>query len=605
MNFFSKNKMYLNSCLLLSISYFSANAHAQSNNQELKICRENSENCYKPLTIVNDRSEPVWVSVLQNQLVLWHKKRIEPHASIPFLQVPKNGMSSLTFKIATGCSNDPVPKNCVTGEVRGGLYALNENDVRIDFKDAPPSEKVNSVDFVTKAEFTFGCFKNNPNECAKTPQGNYLPAYTNFNLSAVDGFSVPLKIEVLRDTGELQNTVDCPIELDASHLSVKNCADFNGYSLSAYAPADINKSNPIGCYSPNKFITTAKIFGGLEQKESDGENYQYACNKLFGVPPGETEDLAVIECRNVYQGPKSSNRLLTAGKHWGKGKAWTDSIQHDKFGNLHAIYSFPYDDIAALKQCNSMRTEYKLHILDEILPPVVTPPVVTPPTSPEVLEHTQNKIKICTQKYGGTGFVDLHYSFVEGNNYSSPQMNVRMNDHPTDKKQACYEILKPLQWKEATLKYHFTKINEQGVGDTAVVYSESKPTAGTSDPIVTPPTATPIGYIPMKTDKLEARAYSSTLGLNVCMQDKGLSGGLILFHYQLDKNAAGQQNVILNPSKGSDVPQGYRCFMIQKSALTGHATLQYFFTVELPSLPAYQDPANLTPSWPSIDISVQ
>jgi hypothetical protein len=400
----------------------------------------------------------------------------------------------------------------VTGEVRGGLYALDENEKQISFKDAPPSEKVNSVDFVTKAEFTFGCFKDNPNECAKTPQGNFLPKYTNFNLSAVDGFSVPLRITVLR-VAETQSTTDCPAVLDASHLSVKHCADFNGHSLSVYAPSDPtdptdkNKSNPIGCYAPNKYITTAFIFGGLQQTESDGENYQYACNRLFGVPPGETEDLAVTECRNVYQGPKINNKSLTIGKHWGKAKAWTDSIQHDKSGNLHAIYSFPYDDIAALKQCNSWRTKYELHILNEsedvvvpavVVPPVVTPPVVTPPVvtppvvvppaaSPEVLEHTQSKIKICTQKYGGTGFVDLNYSFVGANNNSSPQMNVRMNDHPTDQKQSCYEILKPAEWKEATLKYHFTKINGQGVGDTAVIYGESKPITSPSTPV--PPAA--------------------------------------------------------------------------------------------------------------------
>lgn len=644
MSLISNKKRYLNSASLVYFCFLGSHVQAQTQTQdpfnrhihELTACNSNSSNCYEPLTIVNDRSEPVWISVIQSDLVLWHKKEIKPGQTVPFLKLPRNGISSLTFKVATGC--DESGNNCLTGEVRGGLYDGRDPskvfyDLKVDengketgdriyrsamFKDPPPSEHVNSVDFVTKAEFTFGCFNGNRQECNKTPQNNFLPAYTNFNLSAVDGFNVPLKIVVTRSSSEPQNENDCPVLLDASHLSIKNCPMFRGHSLSVFTPDDLKKgdtSHPIGCYSLNKLITTAKIFGGLEQKETDDMNYQYSCHKVFNqIPEGEKEDLAVIQCRYVYQGSDRKIKREEALKlhnqahpnYWGHGKDWTESVQRDKAGRQHTIYSFAYDDIAALKQCNSIDTKYELHILDESQevvapPPVVTPPippispespvVTPPPTEPGVtpptgvaptttVEHTQSKIKICTPKYGGTGFVDLHYSFVKADSSSSPQMNVRMNDHPTDPKQSCYEVSKPAEWKDATLKYHFTKINAQGVGDTQVVYGESKPTASGTPSVPASPSF-PAGAKATETAGIFIKEKPDG-SLAFCVDNEELKGGIVDLHYQLDSNPP--QHVRMGDAETFGTVTYTRCRTIPKQnasnalGINGNKTITYSFT---------------------------
>ena len=267
------------------------------------------------LTILNSRSEPIWLILKQNDRMIENGKKLNKNETYKF-ESYREGFYSLTIKVKLKC--DDSGQNCQVGQV--------ENPCPKDNYGCSP-------DFGTKAEFTFGCFKD---PCVITPQGHPLTSEDNYNLSAVDGYSIPMTITVNKGNDEGPHCKN----LDASLLKLASCPEdfkFNGdtYSLKVENPR--NKNEIIGCYSPQGFLTGSTIWGGLAKKANENDVINYTC----------ASPMTPEKCR---AGPVKMTPY------------YKTILQANPDGGL---YGFAYDDDRALHKCLKEKTKYTLEIQDE------------------------------------------------------------------------------------------------------------------------------------------------------------------------------------------------------------------------------------------------
>ncbi|MFO1520063.1 MAG: hypothetical protein U1F57_10435 [bacterium] len=225
--------------------------------------------------------------------------------------IPDAGLASTRFWPKTGC--DGSGQNCAIGQSSNPCPAVG---------CAPPVD--------SKIEATWGCTLSDTSQCAITPQGNVIPPTTDYNASAVDGFTLPFKVNVQTGGGSNCANLDCsglnlnqcPTNENLSQGQGGSFPQFASESLQVVTP---NSGQTAGCFSPCiKF--NYPTYGGLNLPniQSDPE-IMYCCP----TPP-----ISSGQCR---AGPAASTQYV---------------------GLIHSactggVYGYAYDDGVGLHQCSA------------------------------------------------------------------------------------------------------------------------------------------------------------------------------------------------------------------------------------------------------------
>lgn len=223
--------------------------------------------------------------------------------------IPDEGLASTRFWPKTGC--DSSGQNCAIGQSSNPCPAVG---------CAPPVD--------SKMEATWGCTLADQSQCAITPQGNPI-GDTFYNSSAVDGFTLPFKVNV--QTGGGSNCVN----LDCSNLKLSECPTDENLSqgmsgtFPQFASETLEVLNPsnsqtAGCFSPClKF--NYPTWGGLNMPDNQSDpEVMYCCP----TPPISSD-----QCR---AGPVPNTQYV--------------ALIHQACSG--GVYGYAYDDGVGLHQCS-------------------------------------------------------------------------------------------------------------------------------------------------------------------------------------------------------------------------------------------------------------
>jgi len=242
--------------------------------------------------VVNRCDRPIWIASSAN-VPGERSVRIEGGQTYRF-RIPTGGLASTRFWPKMGC--DASGQNCAIGDSGGPGQTCAASGC------APPID--------TKFEATWGP--------VGTPCGDAKNCDW-WNPSAVDGYTLPFKIEV--DGG-------CPNgkTVDASHLSFQQCptndnlGSVGGQDLRAFSPG---RSDMAGCYSPCGKLTFANWNNPVgSHAAADPAANMYCCP----TPP-----ISSPQCRS---GPVASTEYV--------------NLIHRATNN---VYAYAYDDGVGLQTC--------------------------------------------------------------------------------------------------------------------------------------------------------------------------------------------------------------------------------------------------------------
>jgi hypothetical protein len=180
-------------------------------------------------------------------------------------------------------------------------------------------------------EATWGCVLSSSSQCAVDPQGNILPATTSFNASAVDGYTLPFKVNVNPTDNNTCNNFDCSgLTLNSCPTNENLSKDINNNVAFTTTSIDLQVLNPsnnafVGCFSPCKALDYPGYGGKGLQDETGAQEAPYCCP----TPP-----ISSGQCRS---GPVPSTQYV---------------------GLIHSIctggvYAYAYDDGIGLHNCNA------------------------------------------------------------------------------------------------------------------------------------------------------------------------------------------------------------------------------------------------------------
>lgn len=288
--------------------------------------------------------------------------------------IPETGLSSTRFWPKQGCNE--YGYDCTLGESVGVDEEISAGhqhgpywtDMKVSGYFAP------GID--SKLEVTWGCltpiFTHSPEKCAQNPsdRSKRLDANTWWNGSAVDGYTLPFRINIKNHHGSCRDAqhgdkpvpnpgVDCA-GLDMTmcpineNLSTNNQFDtINNISMSTVNLQfkHLGEGNVTGCFSPCSKLTLAqgsKMPEGGPGKEIDNITGGWS-GVLGGLTPSSpqaqmyccpTPPIQPADCR---AGPASNTAYLHA----------VQDIQHCP------IYTYAYDDAAGLGIC-SAETQFEI-----------------------------------------------------------------------------------------------------------------------------------------------------------------------------------------------------------------------------------------------------
>ncbi|WP_437626140.1 RICIN domain-containing protein [Sorangium sp. So ce1151] len=262
----------------------------------------------RTLKIINNCSAPIWVA---------HSTNVEGAQNVKLTRgaaytynVPEGGISATRFWPKTGC--DESGRNCTTGDSVAPCPAGGCQ---------PP--------FESKFEATFAA------------KGG--AAQTWYNLSQVDGYTLPFKV-VPRGVGAEQGSC---ITSDCSRLSLAQCPgdeDLGNGQFPAYAHQDLRVRDRNGvvvaCMAPCKKWNYPAPWG-LGQPESADPGLHLCCPTPI--------DPATGQCT-------AANACMTSDAC--RNTADPRSVEHtDYVLRMHEMcptaYSYAYDDAAGLHACSS------------------------------------------------------------------------------------------------------------------------------------------------------------------------------------------------------------------------------------------------------------
>jgi Carbohydrate binding module (family 6)/Thaumatin family len=286
---------------------------------------------HKRLKIINGCGQDMWIQWLTAPGIAFNgpnRHRLSGLGSSVEYDIPDKGLPAMRFWPGLGC--DAGGHNCQVG-ASGGPPNLGFT--------CPPGGCAPPID--SKFEGTFGCIPGVADgNCAQNPSapGQPLGRGDWWNASAVDGYTVPLKVQVFGNcpTGPQPAPVFGPGGppggvIDCSSLRVFDCPINENLSTDGQFPQLSNVSllatNPTtgavgGCYSPSAKLTFSQWAAGFTTYPPDAPQARmYACP----TPP--------ITPEQCSSGP-------------------ADRTAYRNMIHSHcATYAYPYDDGFGLASC--------------------------------------------------------------------------------------------------------------------------------------------------------------------------------------------------------------------------------------------------------------
>lgn len=260
------------------------------------------------LTIVNRCTQPIWIAHSTNVQAA-QNVRLNQGASFVY-NIPDGGISATRFWPKTGCNSSGL--NCTTGDSVAPCPAGGCQ---------PP--------FESKFEATFAA------------KGS--AAQTWYNLSQVDGYTLPFKV-VPKGIGAEQGSC---ITSDCSGLSLAQCPgdeDLGNGLYPAYAHQDLRvrdgAGNVVGCMAPCKKWNYPAPWG-LGKPESADPGLHLCCPTP--IDPASGQCTVANACMTSDACRNTADPL---------------SVEHtDYVLRMHQMcptaYSYAYDDAAGLHACSS------------------------------------------------------------------------------------------------------------------------------------------------------------------------------------------------------------------------------------------------------------
>lgn len=250
--------------------------------------------------------DPLWIAGFANGLPLFDKDvKLEPGAS-HVVPIPDGGLASSRFWPKWSC--DASGQACAIGQSGGPGEACGTDGC------APPVD--------SKFEATFGCLPD-ADECARNPSApkEALGSVDWWDVSQVDGWTLPYKVEVLGKCDGSPHLIDC------SGLALSSCpteevlgGQLGRQSLRVHSPK--NASRVVGCYSPCAKLTFSQWGQGYAYTPESYEARDFCCP----TPPISPE-----KC--------SSGPVATA--------QYTKAVHT----LCPSVYAYAYDDGSGLAQC--------------------------------------------------------------------------------------------------------------------------------------------------------------------------------------------------------------------------------------------------------------
>lgn len=269
------------------------------------------------LQVVNGCHQKIWLTHLANVGVGPGPQNavIEPGGTLTFDETETDGLAGSRYWPKMGC--DAQGNNCVLGGSGGPNQGCTLKTP--DYSScAPPID--------TKFEATWG---RQGEPC--DPATNKMSGCDFVDVSLVDGFTLPFKLEVL--SGTCTGRVSDVKVVDCSSLSVSQCPTDDNLgagpiNMQAFSPK-IGK--PVGCYAPclKKIDTKWNNFGAKGKSRNDPDVTKYCC-----TTPPETS-------QTCNAGPLPQTKYVqTVHQH------------------CPGVYAFAYDDGQGLMRCSY--GQYKL-----------------------------------------------------------------------------------------------------------------------------------------------------------------------------------------------------------------------------------------------------
>ena len=274
-------------------------------------------------------------------------KRLPPGHSISFA-IPDEGWESARFWPMVGCNESSGA--CSVGQSVGGVSGLPE------CASAGCAPAVDS-----KFEATFGCRLADPLQCGHTRQGKSLYGPDYFDVSLVDGFTLPYKVEFGGCEPPRRHDGKKVKEFDASRLDYyKMCPRFTDPDEAGGRPLDLMLFSPlsgdvVGCSSPCSRLTIPNWSLPPYNHSTSGDDAKWYCCPAGSLGPGQK---TVDACMH---GPANRTQYVD---------------------NIHEfapdVYAYAYDDGLGGYNCPSNTT----YTITFFCPPSGVSPTRAPTPSP-------------------------------------------------------------------------------------------------------------------------------------------------------------------------------------------------------------------------------
>ena len=252
------------------------------------------------------KKDPLWLANFAFQAPFFKQDIKLPAGESHDFAIPDEGLAATRFWAKWGC--DEIGGNCKVGQSGGPGESCNAVGC------APPVD--------SKFEATFGCMTS-PDKCARNPSlpSEALGPTDWWDVSQVDGWTLPYKVEIAGDCPGAPPSIDC------SQLSLKSCPETESFGGSVGTLSlrlkDVGGSgDTVGCYSPCAKLTYAQWGQGKGFTPESKEAQDYCC-PTPPITPEQCSSGPVVETSFV----KAVHTLCPS------------------------VYAYAYDDGVGLAQC--------------------------------------------------------------------------------------------------------------------------------------------------------------------------------------------------------------------------------------------------------------
>jgi hypothetical protein len=274
------------------------------------------------LTITNGcAKDPLWLANFAFQAPFFPQDLMLAAGETHAFDIPDEGLAATRFWAKWGC--DAKGSNCLIGQSGGPGESCPADGC------APPID--------SKFEATFGCLPGSRQKCAVNPSdpSQSLGPTDWWDVSQVDGWTLPYSVKVVGDCPAAPQTIDC------SKLSLDVCPDAEDLGLTG-GPESLRLMSPrggegggseakgasvpppiaVGCYSPCAKLTNSQRGQGHSFTPDSAEAQDFCCP----TPP--------ITPDACSSGPVVTSAFVKAVHTF-----------------CPSVYAYAYDDGMGLAQC--------------------------------------------------------------------------------------------------------------------------------------------------------------------------------------------------------------------------------------------------------------